>query len=254
MPELTLIVPFEVPPGQEEDMRRQWHAVAEPLSQAPGFISARLYAVDHELEQYLADKQGLRWLEQRPQGRARFSFVNIARWESLERYEAAIRQPSRGKPIAYPNYPAYYRLARLTGVSAGESMAWQPASKSAFTFIVPFAVPTGQEEEMRRQFSAIVTSMEEIGRPPGSFGPGLLELDPQVEARLRNFLSEQLGQQESRPEFNFFNIAEWESPERYVAAIQAMHSRTRPISFTSFPAYYRVVGAYSGPGKGAETA
>src|SRR5690242_10594316 len=116
MQTLTLIVPFEVPEGREEEMKQQWHTVAEPLSHAPGFLSARLYQIDTELEAHLRQHiPGLFWL------RDRFRFVNIARWASLAQYEAAIFARRDQKSITFPSYPAYYRIAGVSGKIAGQS-------------------------------------------------------------------------------------------------------------------------------------
>src|SRR5689334_21018602 len=148
MQKITFIVPFEVPEGQGAEMRALWHTRAERLSHAPGFLSARLYEINSEVEEYLRQNvPGLAWV-----GEDRFRFVNIAQWASLEQYEDAIRSASEQKPIAFPSYPAYYRLA------SGISKAVEPVSTEhsrtgqEFTFIIPFEVPESQEEEMRRQF------------------------------------------------------------------------------------------------------
>src|SRR5579884_3115524 len=133
MQKLTFIVPFEVPEGQEEEMRRQWHEAAEPLSHASGFLSARLYEIDTAVEDYLRQHiPGLFWL------RDRFRFVNIAEWASLAHYEAAIHSPLERKTITFPSYPAYYRLAGVSGKIAETTRLEAPRTDQAFTFIIPF--------------------------------------------------------------------------------------------------------------------
>jgi heme-degrading monooxygenase HmoA len=239
MQKLTFIVPFEVPQGQEEEMHRQWHEAAEPLSHAPGFLSARLYEIDVEVEDYLRQHiPGLFWL------RDRFRFVNIAEWASLSHYEAAIHTLREGKAITFPSYPAYYRLAGVSGKIAEATRPEAPRTEQAFTFIIPFEVPEGQEAEMRRQFKEVVEGM---GRVEGSFGPGLYELDTEAEAHLRSFLSAQAREvPASKPTFRFVNVAEWASVSHY-EAVMLSRRRVKPISFPGHGAYYRVVAEYTGP-------
>src|SRR3982074_3636531 len=71
MSTIVLINPFEVPQGQEEAFLKGWHAAAEHLQQAPGFLSTQL----HES----LDPQ------------AKFRFVNVAEWESPQHFQAAMR-------------------------------------------------------------------------------------------------------------------------------------------------------------------
>jgi heme oxygenase (mycobilin-producing) len=93
MSTIVLINPFEVPQGQEEAFLKGWHAAAEHLRQAPGFLSTRL----HES----LDPQ------------AKFRFVNVAEWESPQHFQAAVRteafeQISRKMPFTAS--PALYRV------------------------------------------------------------------------------------------------------------------------------------------------
>jgi len=70
MSTVVLINPFEVPQGQEEEVLTGWHEAARQLEQAPGFLSTRL----HES----LDPQ------------AKFRFINVAEWESLQHFQAAV--------------------------------------------------------------------------------------------------------------------------------------------------------------------
>lgn len=246
MQPLTFIVPFEVPEGQEEVMREQWHGAAEPLSHEPGFLSARLYEIDNEAEEYVKRIPGMKWV-----GERRFRFVNIAEWASLEDYEAAIRSRREGKPIAFPSYPAYYRLYGNFGKAAEQMASKRITDDPAFTFIVPFEVPEGQEEDMHQQWNAVITGMgqTEGGRVEGSVGPGLYELDTEAEKHLRSFLSSQIGKEpggaRSKAKFRFVNVAGWESLARYEAVLRGRRNM-KPISFPGHGSYYRVAAKYSG--------
>src|SRR5258708_37908977 len=92
MSTLVLINPFEVPQGQEEAFLKGWHAAAEHLRQAPGFLSTRL----HES----LDPQ------------AKFRFVNVAEWESPQHFQAAMRTEAFQQiraAMPFTAYPALYR-------------------------------------------------------------------------------------------------------------------------------------------------
>jgi len=243
MQPLTLIVPFEVSEGQENVMRQQWHEAAEPLSHAPGFLSARLYEIDTEVEDYVRHIPGLQWV-----GKRRFRFVNIAEWTSLSLYEAAIRSRREGKPISFPSYPAYYRIYGDFGKAVQHIASGRPGAGPAFTFIVPFEVPEGQEDAMHQQWNAVITGMGQVEGIPveGSFGPGLYEIDTEAEEHLRSFLSSQLGEgPDARAKFRFVNVAGWASLERYEAVIRSRRY-LKPISFPGHGSYYRVVAEYIG--------
>jgi heme-degrading monooxygenase HmoA len=242
MQTLTFIVPFEVPEGQEDVMRKQWHENAQSLSHAAGFLSARLYEINAEVEDYIRQHiPGMYWL------RDRFRFVNIAEWVSLSHYEAAIHSPLERKTIPFPSYPAYYHLSNVNSriTEAGRSRGTRTGQE--FTFIIPFEVPEGQEEEMRQQFKAVVDGM---GRVEGARGPGLYELDTKAEAHLRSFLSGRIGEgPDARAKFRFVNVAEWASVAHYEATMRSRH-QVKPISFPGHGAYYRIAAEYSGAQQG----
>jgi heme oxygenase (mycobilin-producing) len=67
---VTLINPFEVPPGREEDAVAYWDRCADVLRRQPGFIWVRLHR---------AILPG-----------ARFALVNVAEWESAEHFQTAV--------------------------------------------------------------------------------------------------------------------------------------------------------------------
>ena len=246
MQTLTLIVPFEVLQGQEEAMKQQWNEAAEPLSHVPGFLSARLYEADDTVEEQLRRELGFDWLKARQAGRPRFRFVNIARWASLAHYEAAIGASFLQKANSFRSYLAFYRASSLISKAAEPTRQERPRSGQEFTLIVPFEVPAGQEEEMHRQFTEVVKDM---GPAEGSLGPGLYEIDTEAEAHLRDFISNRAMQ--GPEQFRFVNVAQWTSLPHYEAAIGS-RSQTKPISFPSYPAYYRVSSEYTGGNVGEE--
>ncbi|HBZ69609.1 MAG TPA: antibiotic biosynthesis monooxygenase [Deltaproteobacteria bacterium] len=94
---VTLINPFEVPEGREEEALKEWEAAAKHLRKQPGFISTKL----HE-----AVAPG-----------AKFHFINVAEWESPEAFEAAVSNPefralTRSIVKNFPHHPALYRIIR----------------------------------------------------------------------------------------------------------------------------------------------
>ncbi|HEX6484860.1 MAG TPA: antibiotic biosynthesis monooxygenase family protein [Ktedonobacteraceae bacterium] len=91
MQTVTLINPFEVPAGEEEQFLKAWREVSEYMRQAPGFLSTRLHkSLD-------------------PQ--AKFRFINVAQWESPEHWQAAMRSEAvQQHRVLYPAYPALYRV------------------------------------------------------------------------------------------------------------------------------------------------
>ncbi|GHO42135.1 antibiotic biosynthesis monooxygenase family protein [Ktedonospora formicarum] len=102
----TLIVPFEVPEGQEEVLHKQWQEIVDGMGKVEGSLGPGLYEIDAQAEGF---QRGLR----SPQGhdfRASFRFVNVAEWTSLADYEAAIRSVHHVKPISFPSYGAYYHV------------------------------------------------------------------------------------------------------------------------------------------------
>jgi len=94
---VVLINPFGVPDGREQEALADWEAAAEFLRKQPGYISTNL----HE-----AIAPG-----------ARFHFINVARWESPEAFQAAVSSPEFQKLVEStvensPHYPALYKLIR----------------------------------------------------------------------------------------------------------------------------------------------
>ena len=92
---VTLINPFEVPEGSDdEEFLRGWQRAADYMRQQPGFLGTRLHRA-------LAPD-------------ARFRFVNIAEWASPQDFQAAVtseefREIARG---AGPGAPALYEVVR----------------------------------------------------------------------------------------------------------------------------------------------
>ena len=94
---VILINPFEVPEEKESEALALWDMAAEFFRQQPGFISTRLH------------KAIVPW--------ARFSLINIAEWESVQLYEAALnREEYRKLAELFRDvaryYPGLYEVVR----------------------------------------------------------------------------------------------------------------------------------------------
>jgi heme-degrading monooxygenase HmoA len=88
--------------------------------------------------------------------------------------------------------------------------------------INPFEVPAGQEEEFLTRWRE---AAEELRHAPGFVSTLLHEsLDPQAK-------------------FRFVNVAEWESPQHFQAAMrtEAFQQIARKMPFAASPALYRVI-------------
>jgi heme oxygenase (mycobilin-producing) len=97
MSRVILINPFEVPEGREGEALALWDEAAGYMRRQPGFISTRLHR---------ALSPG-----------ARFTFVNVAEWETAEHFQAAIgsdefRKLSAGSQERFPHHPALYEVIR----------------------------------------------------------------------------------------------------------------------------------------------
>ncbi len=92
---VILINPFIVPLGEEEEFVKKYSEVSEMFKSAPGFINAKLH---RSLNPH-----------------APFAFVNIARWESLAAFKAAVTSPEFKeihKNFHYEGKASLYEIAK----------------------------------------------------------------------------------------------------------------------------------------------
>lgn len=88
--------------------------------------------------------------------------------------------------------------------------------------INPFEVPQGQEEEFIRNWRAAAAQLRDA----------------------EGFISTRLHQSlDSQAKFQFINVAEWESPQHFQAAMrtEAFQEVARTMPFAAYPALYRVI-------------
>ena len=93
---LVLINPFEVPAGEDENFIRGWESARDYLQTQPGYV-------DTALHRSLSPD-------------ADFRFVNVARWESAQHFQAAMqsagfRHAAQGL-ASYRPHPALYEVIR----------------------------------------------------------------------------------------------------------------------------------------------
>jgi heme oxygenase (mycobilin-producing) len=90
---VVLINAFEVPDGQEERFLADWQHAAEWMRQQPGFVSSRLHqSLDPDAE---------------------FRYVNVAEWESADRFGTAAASAEFQQRISGMNvvaHPALYQV------------------------------------------------------------------------------------------------------------------------------------------------
>ena len=97
MSKVILINPFEVSKGQEEEALAFWERAAEFMRRQPGYLSTRLHrALSPD---------------------ARFTYINVAEWESAEHFHAAVssdefQKLTAGSRERFPHYPALYEIIR----------------------------------------------------------------------------------------------------------------------------------------------
>jgi heme-degrading monooxygenase HmoA len=97
MANVVLLNPFEVPTSKEKEALNLWERAANVMRKSPGFVSTRLHrAISPE---------------------ARFHLINMAEWESVESFVAAIesdefKEATAGSMEDFPHFPSLYEVIR----------------------------------------------------------------------------------------------------------------------------------------------
>jgi hypothetical protein len=92
MPPVVLINPFEVPEGKDETFLAEWEMAKAFMERQPGYISTRLH-------RSLAPN-------------ARFRFINVAEWASVEDFQTALNPPSLFSFGRQPPFRIFLRSMR----------------------------------------------------------------------------------------------------------------------------------------------
>src|SRR5262245_41292807 len=88
---------FEVPEGRDEAFLAEWGAAKAFMERQPGYIATRLH-------RSLVPN-------------ARFRFINVAEWASVEDFQAALNYPAFIKlrdATPFPHFPALYEVMRTS--------------------------------------------------------------------------------------------------------------------------------------------
>jgi len=97
MANVIVIIPFEVPKGQESQALAMWDVFAEYFHRQPGYVSAKLHrAINPD---------------------ARFHRVTDAEWASPDHFMAALKNPELQHIVDAatdhsPNFPGLYEVIR----------------------------------------------------------------------------------------------------------------------------------------------
>ncbi|MBT8368742.1 MAG: antibiotic biosynthesis monooxygenase [Deltaproteobacteria bacterium] len=96
MSNVIVINPFEVPEGKEDEALAMWDKFADYFRKQPGYVSTKLHrAMNPD---------------------ARFHLINIAEWESVEHFQAALNSEELKKLAEgseeFPHYPGIYEVIR----------------------------------------------------------------------------------------------------------------------------------------------
>src|SRR5229473_8095048 len=116
----------------------------------------------------------------------------------------------------------------FTGIAFASDAKERRHIMSTIVLINPFEVPQGQEEAFLKGWHE---AADYLRQAPGFLSTRLHEsLDPQAK-------------------FRFVNVAEWESPQHFQAAMssEAFQQSRGKMPFTAFPALYQVIAEEQKP-------
>lgn len=190
---LTLINAFEVPPHADEQFVAAWSRARDLLAPQPGYGGATLHRA-------LAPD-------------ARFRYVNLGHWQTLEHFRHATQTAGiRADAFPFPAHPGLYQaITSEQRLSNGNS--------SSVTLINLFEVEPDQDEQFITGWQA---AREQLSRRPGYLDTTLHRaIQPDVE-------------------FRFVNVAHWASGDAFKAAITdpAFRAVAR-LPYPAHPALYQ---------------
>lgn len=146
--------------------------------------------------------------------RARFRFVNIGRWASLDAFQAATREAGvSADRFPFPAHPGLYEV-----VSSTERLA---AAGPSVTLINLFEVPTGQDA---RFLTVWEQTNDHLSSRPGYLGTRLhRSVGPEAD-------------------FRFVNVALWSSHDAFTTAITEPGFRAVAyMPYAAHPALYTAI-------------
>ncbi|MGZ4233024.1 MAG: antibiotic biosynthesis monooxygenase family protein [Solirubrobacteraceae bacterium] len=194
MKPLILINAFEVPAGADEQFVAHWVRARDALSRKAGYVDTRLH-------RSLAPG-------------ARFRFVNIGRWASLQAFQEGTRDAGvSAKGFPFAAHPGLYEVIACT-----ERLT---APRASVTLINPFEVPAGEDNEFVAGWER---ANDHLSKRPGYLATSLHRcVGPDAE-------------------FRFVNVARWASAEAFTAAINdpAFHAAAH-VPYPAHPALYTAI-------------
>ena len=192
---LTLINAFEVPPRADEQFLAAWSDARDLLAPQAGYGGATLHRA-------LAPD-------------ARFRYVNLGHWQSLDHFRAATETASiRADAFPFPAHPGLYQaVTSEKRLSNGNS--------SSVTLINLFEVSPDQDERFIAGWEA---ARDQLSRRPGY-------LDTTLHRTINGDV-----------DFRFVNVAHWASADAFQAAITdpAFRAAAR-LPYPAHPALYQPV-------------
>lgn len=170
---LTLINAFEVPPHADEQFVAAWSRARDLLAPQPGYGGATLH------RSLTPD--------------ARFRYVNLGHWQTLDHFRSAIETADiRADAFPFPAHPGLYQAV------SSEQRLSNGNSSSSVTLINLFEVEPDQDEQFIAGWQA---ARDQLSRRPGYLDTTLHRaIKPDVD-------------------FRFVNVAHCASADAFQAAI-----------------------------------
>ena len=192
---LTLINAFEVPAHADEQFVAAWSRARDLLAPQPGFGGAILHRA-------LAPD-------------ARFRYVNLGHWQTLDHFRAATETAGiRPGNFPFRAHPGLYQVA-------SSEQRLSNGNSSSVTLIDLFEVEPDQDEQFIAGWQA---AREQLSRRPGY-----------LDTTLHRAVDDDV-------DFRFVNVAHWASADAFQAAIThpAFRAAAR-LPYPASPALYQSV-------------
>ena len=193
---LTLINAFEVPPHADEQFVAAWSRARDLLAPQPGYGGATLHRA-------LAPA-------------ARFRYVNLGHWQTLDHFRAATQSAGiRADAFPFPAHPGLYQVV------TSEQRLSNGNGNGSVTLINLFEVDPGQDEQFIARWQA---ARDQLSRRPGY-----------LDTTLHRAINDDV-------DFRFVNVAHWASADAFQAAISdpALRAVAR-LPYPANPALYQPV-------------
>jgi heme oxygenase (mycobilin-producing) len=191
---LILINAFEVPATADDQFVSHWMRARDALATKAGYV-------DTKLHRSLAPG-------------ARFRYVNIGRWASLQAFQAGTRDARvSANRFPFPAHPGLYEV-----ISSTERLT---VPRTSVTLINPFEVSAGEAEQF---IAGWERANAHLSKQPGYLSTSLhrsVGLDP---------------------DFRFVNVARWASAEAFTAAItDPGFQAAAQVPYPAHPALYTAI-------------